>query len=227
MANHLDYRKLVEGRTIALLGGYDEINWRDVHNQDLVVRVNGHHVRQTGRVDIVYDSCAHDVDHTFYADAEFWTDIKFVQLNIIHTFFTMSHSEYPWISNLLSKNKVPWDFYVHAPHDLFLKMKQLQVVPERHQWIKDFAKEFEIHALTGLVAIRHLLLQPIKSLYIDGMDLFHKVDAHLPRTNWHKLHYMPPQIRYLRSIMSDPRVEFSAIMETAVKTDSRGGVGVE
>lgn len=222
MANHLDYARLLEGETLALIGGHDEIDWVEVEKVDLVARINGHWWRQRGRVELLYDSCAHDNIRKMYQDDRFWGQVKFAHLNITHTFFSGQGGEYYENRARFVEHGVDWDFYVHAPRRLFDEMDQLKTVPERHKWYINFIEEWNIYPFTGVLALCHLLLQPIKSIYIDGMDLFHEVDLlKEPKNRWHGNHYMPPQLNYLRSLRNDSRVVFSKILQQSIDRDDR------
>ena len=206
----LPYSNLLRGKSVAIVGGHDDVHWSEVHSKDLVVRVNGHWGRQGGRMDIVYDSCAMDVDHGFYLDPHVYVNLQFAQLNIMHKFWGHTAGEFNHISRFLSDSGIPWDFYVHAPLRLYETMEQLRVVPPRHTWAKEFAEEYQIFPFTGVLAIRHLLLQPIKSLYVDGMDLFmDRKDEESPNYRRAGSHYLPPQVKYLRDIENDERITFS------------------
>lgn len=218
MATHIDYANLLRGKTVSIVGGHDGVDWDYVDDADYVVRCNGHVARQGRRVDILYDSCACDIDHSFYDNRSIQSQLKFVMLNITHVFFSWTASEYKLVTQKLHDAQIPYDIYVHAPAKLFSTMEQLRKIPPRHQWYLDWIKKWGIYPLTGVLAIHHLLRQPIKSLYIDGMDLgLSQISEDLSKRSWLGLHYLPPQRNYLKEVvLKDRRVHASSNFWRAV-----------
>ena len=221
MANHHDYADFLRGKAVALVGGHDHIDWDRVNLSDVVIRINGHWARQGGRIDSIYDSCASDICHKFYNHEDVRKQLKFAMLNITHIFFSHEGSEYRKITKTLCDYNIPWDFYVHAPAKLFSVMEQLKEVPPRHQWYVDWIHKWGLYPLTGILAIQHLLQQPISSLYIDGMDLGRsQIKNQKSKRSWLGLHYLPPQIKYLReAVITNPKVRTSRVFWRAVMNE--------
>ena len=211
IASETAYSDLLRGKTIALVGGHDDINWNEVNKCDLVARVNGHWVRQRGRINLLYYSCAADVSYSQFDCTDFWRDLQFAHLNITHTFFANEQNSFHDASLLLSQEKVPWDMYVVTPRQAYQLIIGLRDLPERYEWSQEFTEEFDIYPFTGVLALRHLTLQPVKSIYVDGMNLF----VNRAENNRYGSHYLPSNVHYLRSLCFDtkrPPVTFSTLL---------------
>ena len=94
MSSDRGYSDLLRDKTVALVGGHDQVDWDRVNSCDFVVRLNDHWLRQRGRVDILYSSCASDVNHRSIFEDDFCSQIKYMQLNRFHMFFSWTAGDF-------------------------------------------------------------------------------------------------------------------------------------
>lgn len=203
------WRELTEGRSVCLVGGHDEINWDVVNQADTVVRVNGHWARQRGRCDVVYFSCAEDAgaEPMFYAESEIWKSLQFVWLNMTHGLF-QQWDVFAGVADACAQHFVPTSTYVHGPGQIFDRFTVLQDLPPHHEWSRMFAKQYDFHPLTGVLALKHLALTKAKAIAVEGFSFYQRDDGTLPPDAGR--HSIEPNLRALRDVwLDDDRIFLS------------------
>lgn len=197
-----DYEDLVTGKSVALVGGGPIESWSRVNSCDLVVRVNHHFLHQGGRIDVLYSSCADDLEYSFLNS---YLPIKFAWLNKIHMLF--GPKNYLLMAEYCQLEQIPFDVYFHGPEHLYNLVPELRKLDQEYKWPYEFAKDYKIFAFSGVLAIHHLTLYPIKSLYVDGTTLFTRYRLTPKRQG---CHHTMNQIGYLGELLNnDHRVTFS------------------
>lgn len=180
--------KLYHNRRVAVVGGHDEVAWSLVNTCDTVVRINGHWGRQGGRCDVLYDSCADDFTRDFYFHEDFKARCQLIMANVM-PMFVGADGHYRRVVKLCEEIDVPMDMYVHAPIGAWNTTKQLQNVPARHEWAKDFAARYG-YPFTGILAAAHVAKHEPKTIYLDGMNFYKE-------TSRHRNHDIQPQAQWV------------------------------
>lgn len=207
------WETLTDGKTICLVGGCDQIDWRVVDEADVVVRVNGHWARQRGRCDVVYFSCASDANaERIFLDPKLWSELKFAWLNITHCLFAQTEI-YGSVIMHCHNHSVPRATYVHGPAQLFATHQALSDLLPHQEWSKIFAQEYDFHPLTGMLALRHLTLTKAKAIAVEGMNFYQREDGTIPLEIGR--HATEPNIRALYDMwVRDNRISLSETLLT-------------
>lgn len=195
------YAELLKGKSIALVGGDDEIDWAKVEFCDLVVRVNDHYIRQKHRIDIIYHSCGTDLN---YDDLEPLKNLKFAWLQGMTLLF--GAKEFDTIRNLCLGAKTPYGVYYNATAPCYNLIAELNPIPPEHAWLKNFSEQYNTYPFTGIVALRHIELMPCRYIYVDGMTLYTQNGITPIR---YARHHTPNQLNYLQDLRKDERVTYS------------------
>lgn len=194
------YAELLTNRTVALVGGDDEIDWDKVESCDLVVRVNDHYIRQGHRVDILYHSCASDLLY----ELDPLMDTKFFWLQGMMRLFSKVESN--TMESFCAERGIPCGTFLNATAPLYALMPELNPLPPEYQWLKDFNETYS-YPFTGVVALKHLEMHSCRSIYVDGMTFYAQNGAIPVR---HQRHHTSKQLEYLLQLEHGGKVCFSA-----------------
>lgn len=192
------WKELTKGKSVALVGGSDKINWNRVNQCDLVARVNSHWERQRGRCDILYFSCGDDLSIDFLDDPELYDTLKFAWVNASNMLFNGDRqiAKYAEVCSLIRKRNVQMALYASGPPKAFETFDCLRNLGPRYRWTRDLARRWEFHPLTGMIALYHLGCAETSSVYVDGMDFYVQKDGTLPTTAG--THDIDSQLRFFR-----------------------------
>jgi len=164
-------------KSVAIVGGADEWESEDADRCDIVAQVNSHWLRHLGRCDLLY--------------TRQWLPCACVPSPRV---YLDVHGPAPDRLWLLRKLRF-LDFNIYnkpGPHGPDLA------------WCNVFCRELNTMPLTGIMAIRHLTLQPIRSLYITGFT-FYAENGKIPERR--DSHDLRPQVEWLQNLLrTDLRV---------------------
>lgn len=190
-----DYRKLIEGKDIAIIGAGKHIA-EQAYYYDLVVNIS---VDIHKRCDILYYQCAHD----FGLITHKLKDIKF-----IHTALFFDNSQQ--VARWCEAEGVPYSFYVWpknvpppdwAPNVNWSCHADMDITPIP-----------ETIALSGFRALWHILQFNPRRVFVTGMDLYWLQQEHWGTHNLY-VHYI-----WLRRALDDyPCLEIDTHFERAIK----------
>lgn len=152
------FRDFVADKRVALVGGYKEFD-RGVCNFDLIARINLNW-QLDDRVDILYSE---PVDEQF-------TKIVLSAENLKHTWHWINAAT---IQGQRVFEALPELVTGRAGKFLNATFRHTNPVGPEHEWLNCFRKEWEFHPCTGVVAAKHLLLYPIKELYLTGFTFYY------------------------------------------------------
>lgn len=214
--NDLLYKKRVR-----LIGGCDEDigESNDAAGRgEVVVRVNSHWKRQRGRCDILFFSCANDLDYSMLEDEELYSTLKLVAVNATPALFGEGGGER--VATVLSKmlhRRVPVELYYCAPLPAWSTFVQLKkMISGGHAWSYDLSNRYHFHPLTGMLALHRLTYSGASLIYVEGMNMYQQPSGRLPRTVG--AHSLEGQLRYLRDVHDgDSRVILSDGLNKALK----------
>lgn len=205
-----DYKNFLEGRSVALIGGDDDIDWNRVNECSVVVRVNDHWKRQRGRCDVLYYSCARDIGVDIFSYPELYSGgLEWCWLNKTHHIFAQGQNFFTAKAKC-AEHKVKQLQYWHAPMELFHLCEPLQHLQEEELWTKELSTKYSFHPLTGLLALEHIRLSGAWTIYVTGMSLYREPNGALP--GHAGAHSIPPQVSYLRDLMKDDRITYSPVL---------------
>jgi hypothetical protein len=192
------YHAALKDKRVVVLGGDDDIDWNYVKGFDFVARVNGHWQRQRGRCDILYYSCADDLDMTMFDDPALYDDLKFAWINGSHMLFNgqAQIARFLCVTELLKKRNIPMFMYVLAPVRAYQTFVQLRELHPRYEWARRMAERWSFHPLTGMAAVYHLANTPAHSIHINKISFYQKPDGVIPETSG--VHDMASQMNFLR-----------------------------
>lgn len=200
---------LIQNAKVAVVGGADTIDEAVVERSHYVARVNSHWMRQGGRCDVLYFSCAGDLDYRMFWDDKFLSGLKFAMLNFSHTLFGLNAgAKTAGVIRILKEARIPFDGYYHAPAAAWNTFTHLR---GRDDWTKALAERYGFHPLTGILAIEHLLLSPAAEVFVTGMNLYQS-NGVLPESAG--THSIPPQLRFLRDVSTNPRAKLDATLNS-------------
>ena len=156
-----DYRELIEGKAVTLIGGGPDIT--SVDYDTLIVRCNTNYLASIQPADILYLSSA---DNIGQLEANLDQDrLKYVWIN-------MNAGNCQLYSNLCIRYGVPYDYYVRYARETYRT---------RNSWYAQFQGKYEFLPLTGVLAMYHIMQYNPASLYVTGMDLYITKDNRLHR----------------------------------------------
>lgn len=206
----MDINQIIGDKSVALVGGADNIDWDSVNKADLVARVNSHWARQGGHCDILYFSCAACLDYRIFTQEELLSQLKFIMINLSHSLFGITeHAQKVWDKAV--HRGIPYEFYYHAPARAY---QVFNVLRNRQGWDRELSERYDFHPLTGVLATEHLLLSSAKEVFVTGMNLYQSGGV-VPDTAG--AHSIPQQIAFFRDALKNPRLkldsEFEAILQ--------------
>ena len=198
------FNRIVKGKSIALIGGSDTIDWPGIISCELQARVNDHQSWQGGRCDILYYSCASDLRHKVLSNIlnGHTSEVKFGWLNFTHTLF--NGSDFFQAKAVFDQLGIPRDIYFHGPPQVWTQVKQLNPLPKKYKWSKEISEMIDGHAFTGLLALGNLLLYDISCVVVTGMNFFREKDGTIPKRAG--AHNIANQIKLLKILSKDKRV---------------------
>lgn len=205
------YHSILKGKSIAIVGGHNDVDWARVNKCDLVVRINDHYPRQGGRLDILYHHCGDEADYSMFAKGPIITT-KFIWLNRMQCLF--GPSRFSWLARYCHDNKITWAPYYHAPKSCFDLVVELKGIPDEDRWPEDFSEVYDVYAFTGVLALHHLTLYPIRSIYVDGMTFYQEEGVTPVRFGCHSIPKQVDYVNYLR--LHDGRVSYSEVLLKAI-----------
>lgn len=204
--------------SIAIVGGASQWNRQQAEQCDIVVRCNDTWIKQGGRVDAVYvgGTCSPPeqtvpgvhwvIASGAIATLEQWS--KFTDNGYCHDLI-------PWRSPL---SALPSSVGVH------------------NHWVSALVRTLRSVPLTGVLALRHLTLMPIKSVFVTGMDLYRRewenlTPAVVKPEMLHFPHSLPASVNWLRRLeQTDQRVQLDqplrdamSLWEEKFSTSGEGG----
>lgn len=193
---HMNFNEYVNGKTVALVGGADDVDWNEVNKRDIVARVNGHWMRQGGRCELLYYSCADDLDYRMWGQAELYEQLQFVMVNKTHELFGgYAGEKTKFVTRSLIDRFIPFNIFYSAPAHAWSVFEVLRNLSDC-AWSRELSERYDFHPLTGIVALEHLLLSSAASVYVTGMTLYQQQDGALPASAGR--HAIPPQLAYLK-----------------------------
>ena len=215
MNTQSDYYSYIEGRSVAIVGGDDEIDRTAVNGCSVVVRINNHWQRQRGRCDVLYYSCAKDIGLSIFDDEELYSGgLEWCWLNKTHFIFGQGGNFFSAKARCADKG-VKQLHYWHAPAELFHLCEPLKQLKEDERWTMNLSAKHSFHPLSGLVALEHVRQANPWKIYVTGMSLYRTPQGDLP--SHAGAHSIYPQVQYLREIQkTDTRIELSPVLVDAL-----------
>lgn len=178
------YMHWLHRQSIMLVGGGKTIDWLQVHGKHEMAWIN-HHWDRKSPIDIHYVSGCRDLSEmtTHYRYRP-----EFIWMNIPMCYCVPDMRQEPIRQYAIRENKQLGYFFQteHVPTN--------PIDPEL-EWSNTLYRELGTMPLTGIVAIEHLLRQPLAQLFVTGMDFFRTGDI-LPRRIGP--HEIEPQVEWLR-----------------------------
>jgi hypothetical protein len=204
--NYIDY---LRGKNVLLVGGKSGTKIPVGYN--IVVRVNDHVLFQGGRCDVLY----HTIRSTGLEDM-----LLLQHPEIVPRFAWLNLVDSPYEVGLAARPV--YDFFTShyqalgAKVGFFAQGEWLHNNPygEPFEWLNDIHKKHNCKLLTGLVALADLLMHPVKSLKVIGMDLY--IDEPKDVPDYRHSHYIPGQIKFLEDAMKDKRLQLPQGMLAAM-----------
>lgn len=165
-------RELLQGKTVAIVGGSDRWDRERADACDIVVRVNANWRRQGGRIDAVYTrEVAPDDDYDL----------------AIFVAFDMEADDEAWLG-FCELYQIPFvQFYAQrfgGPNPYRPEL----------EWLNEFNWRLGTLPLTGLLAIAHICQLVARPPFVTGFDFYAK-DGAIPRAI--SSHEIPPQVAAL------------------------------
>lgn len=202
-----DYAEFLKGKRVVVIGGNDAtIDKEMLMGADVVVRINGHWMRQGGRCDAVYYSCSSDVSLEQFKNKEFISRVKWVWANSTHVLFSSSAGNFYEVMRLMSNvMNVKVGTYFHGPAEAFEVFEHLRNLTPAEKWAKELSAKHKFHPFTGLLAVHHLLLHNPREVWLTGMSFYRHSDGEFPAHAG--AHEVRSNIRYVAWLKdNEPRV---------------------
>ena len=207
----LKYADLLWDKSVTIVGGreIDEEERCKVESYDLIVRINNHWERNgpnnnTGRyprTNILY-----------WCGAPFFK-APLNELRRAGFRFACMHSggRSHMLASWMKELGIPYITYDHEK--LTCKAGAHKVLEPKDKWFETWKRKYDLHPLTGVIAIRHISLFPVRELYVTGMD-FYGVKKYEEKWGGHVI---GPHKDYLRDLAQlDDRVKYSDILKGAL-----------
>ena len=186
------FPEFVYNKSVALVGGAGVWDQATANKADLVVRINGRWLEQRGRIDILYYS-GPLMDCVMLVELEN-ENLQFAQFPLIHMYD----------SNFLrfcDRKGIPYELWgrtqYHAARD---------ERPE-YEWTNVLMRQLGTFPLQGIIALRHLTMLPVKSVFMTGFDFYmDKETGEIPELNC-ECHEVAPHISFVKEVVrTDSRV---------------------
>jgi len=179
----INWQSYMKDKTVAIVGGDDDIDWKRVLQCDVVVRINDHFARQGRRCNVLYYSCADDLS---YCDSAFSRAVdlglRWAWLNMTHMLLCAPDQTYLRASAYCESAAIPYCQYFHGPAEIWDTFLCLDKVPDRFQWSRELSNKYSFHPLTGILALYHIIKSSApRSIYVDGMSFYVNSDGEIPR----------------------------------------------
>lgn len=212
------FAEYLNGKRVAVVGGLGD-SIEDLSDYDVIVRINSHYIRQGGRCDVLYHSCAGDINLSAYEDGtadKFHNDTRFVFLNGIYQLFGSTAGGLGTLRGYFSARNAHIDTYIHVNAQAFALIKELNPLPRKHWWVKDFCLRWHVYPFTGVLALYHLTLYPCAEIYVTGMNLY---QAPTTQRESIRAHYISPQVKFLRHLLTEAHnwIKFSEELTKQIK----------
>lgn len=198
------YSELLKNKTVAVIGGHDVFDSQYINSFDLVVRINGHWCRQGGRMDILYHSGQCDAGPFDIVFKVGFRKLQYLWLDELQGI--LGSRGFHIIYKAAKMYNIPIDLFVHGNNQCYTMVKGLNPLPEKHLWIKEFQEQWNMFALTGVLAVEHIRRHKVKHLFVAGMNLYQDKETPNKRQGSHNLF---PHAKYFSHIKkTDKRVSF-------------------
>ncbi len=188
-----ELQELFYSRSVSIIGGADHVDLNTANSSDLVIRINNHFLHQGGKVDAIYSAaCAPPA-------------IPYSRLRYIA--FDLNGPFKDELQQLCSQHKIRNYGY---PGNGYTKPNPIG--PE-HEWLNTFTSELGTKPFTGILAIKHISIMPVKSIFLTGFDFYSSGGCETRKTlSGEKVivrgpHAIAPQLAWFyRLLMHDRRI---------------------
>lgn len=197
--------ELLWGKSVAIVGALKPD--ARIREYDLIVHLNSHWTTHRGRCDILYHNCCAETQV-----GELLKEFVEPPRAIIANFAPYARAGYEEVEAYCKQH----DTILLAPtHEQFLRTNPAGF---QHEWLNVFRKRFMFFPLQGAIACYHILLHPVRKVFLTGQNLyFDESVGLLPRRRGP--HEIGPHVKYFMELQqSDARVEFDAGLRSALES---------
>lgn len=209
---HTSFDEFVSGKHVAVIGGSDEIEWDAVEECDVVVRVNGHWLRQRGRCEVLFYSCADDLDYRIFGERALWQSLKWGLINNSHRLFGgYASQKTEWVISQMLEHCIPVETYLSVPARAW---EVFAAIKDQRPWSRELAERYDFHPLTGVLAVERMMCSPAASVYVTGMTMYQRPNGEVPFDVG--THYTEPNLQFFRDRRQDERLKLSPRLESVI-----------
>lgn len=178
---HLELWQILYNRTVCLVGGAGTFDHDMLDIADVVIRTNRNVLHQGGRCDAVYCSGWRNAPH------ERVHETRFICVDVSGDDLRPSNE---WEASLEAFNRAGV-FVVELDSRRYGKPNPRGPVLE---WANAFGWELGTTPLTGVLALKHISLLPVKTIYVTGFN-FYSFEGCIPLEK--PPHSIFPQLQWL------------------------------
>jgi hypothetical protein len=211
VTNESQFLELVHSKAVAVVGTLPPDP--ATNDYDLIVHVNRHWLDHRGRCDILYHNCCTDA----FVQAVL-SEMIVPPKVIVGNGAPYAKDGCAVAREYCEKHGV---LFLAPSHEQFYKTNPLG--PE-HEWLNVFRKRYMFFPFQGILAAYHLLLHPVRKVFLTGQTLFYdeQTGGFPPLRGPHDI---TTHLRFMRDLLrSDSRVELDGRFQQAImasKIDTR------
>lgn len=201
----LRLRSYLTGKTVSLVGGYSADDYVIPSDVEVVVRTNGHWLRQKGQCDILFHNCCslRELD-------KIWKHPNINQVRAL-----IGNSTKPrairQMRNIAKKYGAIVDCFPYAigasvPHKV-----------REYDWLQKIVQRYNFRPYTGLMSLAYMLRFPIKKVYLQNMTLYAGTPDERAKKKRH-CHELSAQAKYLLDLREeDSRVAYDPLLSNVLE----------
>lgn len=190
------YSQLLYNKKVCLVGGAPDVSEPLLETADLVVRVNDHWLRSSGRCDILYLTGA-ALKPALLCDA-LRPEFLFYSFNMIAE---QQHPLEPTLLAFCRRNGITADKFLQVQY------QHTNPIGPYYEWANVLHKRLRTMPFTGTLAACHLLRFPLKQLALTGFSFYVGMNEPGKIPYKRNSHIIPRQIEYFDELATtDARI---------------------
>jgi hypothetical protein len=219
------YSQYLNRKSIAIVGGADNYNPKQLNNYEIIVRINNHWFRQRHQCDVVYNTVKSPNLRVEILLQEPDFNPAFLWLNRIDWSFESGESKIPECDKLANFAKT---LKPNIKVGYFAQGTWVDENPygEEYEWLNSLHKKYDCILLTGLVALAHILYcAVVKEIFVCGMTLYKEENNDIER--FRGIHWLPGNLAYLQSLRNINFIKFDSPLENSLDAYDRSQSSIQ
>jgi hypothetical protein len=171
-----DIAEVFYNKTIAIVGGAPGYDDEEAEERDLIIRINNHWSRSGGRADAIYSTATEPLTTTPDEPLLYLAYDSAGEQAAQHDQWSRRYT----LGAMTYTNRI---YGLPNP-----------IGPEC-EWLNQFNRELGCEAFTGMLALRHIQMMPVKEIYLTGFTFYMDSERRVPYMR--DPHLIGPHIEWL------------------------------